>query len=254
MFNKIFAVWVVSLVFLSCATKKDVLYYQDITKRGQGAVKYVPNSIQINDILSITVSSLVPELAEPFNPSSAQGNRQLNTQVMRLSGYLVAQDGSILFPILGTIAVAGKTAVEVQELLSSMISEKGYIKDPVVNVRIINNKVTILGEVKNPGTFSFEEQNVSLIQALGYAGDLTINGVRKDVLLIREVDGVRTYVKLDLTSSQWFDSPYYFLRQNDIIIVNPNGAKIMSSGYLNNIGTTMGILSFALTVYLILLR
>lgn len=89
-------------------------------------------------------------------------------------------------------------------------------------------------------------------QAIGFAGDLTINGVRKDVLLIREINGVRTYVHLDLTSSNWFNSPYYYVKQNDIIIVNPNGPKVMASGYLNSIGTTLGIISFGLTMYLLL--
>ena len=133
-----------------------------------------------------------------------------------------------------------------------MLDDNGYLKDANVNVRVINSKVTVLGEVRNPGTYSFEEQNISLNQAIGYAGDLTINGIRKDVLLIRENNGTRTYIKLDLTSSNWFTSPYYYVKQNDVIIVNPNGAKIMTSGYLANVGNVLGIMSFALTLFIIL--
>jgi len=131
------------------------------------------------------------------------------------------------------------------------LKDKGYINDANVNVRVINSKVTILGEVNKPGTYSFDEQNISLNQAIGYAGDLTINGIRKDVLLIRENNGTRTYVKLDLTSSDWFASPYYYVKQNDVIIVNPNGAKVMTSGYLGNVGSIIGILSLAATIFLL---
>ena len=169
-----------------------------------------------------------------------------------MQGYLVSQEGSIIFPILGSIKVSGKSTDEVQKDLANMLNSKGYLKDPVVSVRIINSKVTILGEVTKPGTYSFDEQNISLNQAIGYAGDLTINGIRKDVLLIREVNGTRTYTHLDLTSTDWFNSPYYYVKQNDVIIVNPNGAKVMTSGYLRDIGAALGTLTFLLTVYILL--
>ena len=109
-----------------------------------------------------------------------------------------------------------------------------------------------MGEVRNAGTYNYDEQNLSLNQAIGLAGDLTINGVRKDVMIIREVNGVRTYAHIDLTSSDWFSSPYYYVKQNDIIIVNPNGPKIMAAGYLNSLGTALGIISLGLAIYLLL--
>lgn len=239
------------MTLLSCASKKDILYYQDIKNNNKSSINYISNEVQINDILYIKVSALISDSTEPFNQNSITAN-SLTTDVLKLQGYLVAQDGTIVFPILGNITVAGKSTLQVQELLLKMIRDNGYIKDPIVSVRIINSKVTILGEVTRPGTYSFDEQNISLNQAIGYAGDLTINAVRKNVLLIREINGTRTYVKLDLTSSDWFTSPYYYVKQNDVIIVNPNGAKIMTSGYLNNIGTTLGILSFGLTIYILL--
>lgn len=245
--------FILALTILSCGSKKDILYYQDIKKSDQSAIQYMPNEVQINDILYIKVSAVVAESAQPFNlDNSTTNNFSVNIQTIKIQGYLVSQEGNIIFPILGAIKVAGKSTDEVQKFISKMLNDNGYLKDPIVSVRIINSKVTVLGEVKNPGTYSFDEQNISLNQAIGYAGDLTINGVRKDVLLIREVNGTRNYVHLDLTSTDWFNSPYYYVKQNDVIIVNPNGPKVMTSGYLRDIGAALGTLTFLLTVYILL--
>ena len=251
MIKKLFFLLIASLFIQSCATKKDILYYQDIKTDSQENISYLPTKLQVNDILFIKVAALIQESADPFNIQvSALGN--INIETYKIQGYLVSQKGTITFPILGEINVAGKTTEEVQDLISKMLKDNGYIKDPTVSVRVINSKVTVIGEVKVPGTYSFEEQNISLNQAIGFAGDLTINGVRKDVLLIREINGTRTYVHLDLTSSKWFDSPYYYVKQNDIIIVNPNGPKVLQSGYVTNVVNILGILSFGITVVLLL--
>lgn len=240
-----------SFFIVSCASKKDILYYQDIQNNSQDPISYLSSNVQINDILFIKVTAIIQESAEPFNIQMNNGGN-VNIETYKIQGYLVSQEGNIIFPLLGKVNVVGKSTEEVQTLLAKMLKDFGYINDATVSVRIINSKVTVLGEVRAPGTYGFDEQNISLNQAIGYAGDLTINGVRKDVLLIREVNGVRTYIHLDLTSSNWFKSPYYYVKQNDIIIVNPNGPKIMTSGYLNSIGTTLGIVSFGLTIYLLL--
>lgn len=237
-------------VILSCASKKEILYYQDTKDSTQSAINYVSNEIQINDILYIKVDALVPESAAPFNLNINTPN--FNPQTIKIQGYLVSQQGTITFPILGEIKVVGKSTKELQDFISNLLFDKGYIKDANVNVRVINSKFTVLGEVRSPGTYSFDEQNISLNQAIGYAGDLTINGKRKDVLLIRENNGTRTFIKLDLTSSSWFASPYYYVKQNDVIIVNPNGAKVMTAGYLNNIGNILGILTLGITLILLL--
>ncbi|WP_333600046.1 polysaccharide biosynthesis/export family protein [Flavobacterium sp.] len=235
----------------SCASKKDLLYYQDLQDNSQDSISYLSNYVQINDILFIKVSALIPESVEPFNILvNASGN--INIETYKVQGYLVAQDGTIAFPVLGTLNVAGKTILDVQNMIAKTLNDNGYIKNPTVSVRVINSKVTVLGEVRSPGTYSFSEQNISLNQAIGYAGDLTINGVRKDVLLIREINGTRTYIHLDLTASTWFNGPYYYVKQNDVIIVNPNGPKVMSSGYLNSLGSILGIVSFGITLILLL--
>ena len=249
MIKKIFLL-LLSLVIVSCASKKDILYYQDLQNGSQEYINYLSSTIQINDILFIKVSALIPESVEPFNLMSSSGNN-VTIETYRIQGYLVSQEGSIAFPIIGTINLAGKTTTEAQTLIAKMLSDGGYINEPTVSVRVINSKITVLGEVKSPGTFNYDEQNLSLNQAIGLAGDLTINGVRKDIMIIREVNGVRTYARVDLTSSDWFTSPYYYVKQNDIIIVNPNGPKITTSGYIYSLGATLGIISFTLTLYLL---
>ena len=250
MIKKIFLL-LLSLTIVSCASKKDILYYQDLKDGSQEYINYLASSIQINDILFIKISALIPESAEPFN-LMVSGSNSSNIAAYKIQGYLVSQEGFIVFPILGTINLAGKTTTEAQKLIAKMLNDGGYIKEPTVSVRVINSKITVLGEVKNPGTFSYDEQNLSLNQAIGLAGDLTINGVRKDVMIIREVNGVRTYANLDLTSTDWFSSPYYYVKQNDIIIVNPNGPKIKTAGYITGLGSALGIISFGLTLYLLL--
>ena len=251
MLKKIFSL-LLSLTIFSCASKKDILYYQDLKDGSQEYINYLSSSIQINDILFIKVTALIPESTEPFNLQVNTNGGNLNIETYRIQGYLVSQEGTIIFPILGAINLAGKSTTEAQILIAKMLSDGGYIKDPKVSVRVINSKITVLGEVKNPGTYSYDEQNLSLNQAIGLAGDLTINGVRKDVMIIREVNGVRTYAHVDLTSSDWFSSPYYYIKQNDVIIVNPNGPKITTAGYLSSIGTTIGFISFGITIYLLL--
>ncbi len=251
MIKKLFVLLIASLFIQSCASKKDILYYQNIKSDSQDTISYLTSKVQVNDILFIKVSALIAESAEPFNIQVSQSGN-VNIESYKIQGYLVSQKGTITFPLMGDITVAGKSTEEIQDMLKKMLNDNGYIKDATVSVRIINSKVTVLGEVRAPGTYSFDEQNISLNQAIGYAGDLTINGVRKDVLLIREINGTRTYVRLDLTSSEWFNGPYYYVKQNDVIIVNPNGPKVLSSGYLNNIGSIVGLLSFFITVVLLI--
>jgi polysaccharide export outer membrane protein len=250
MFQKTFFSLMVLFFLASCSSKKDILYYQDIQTSSQSAINYVANEIQVNDILYIKVDALIQDSAKPFN-LEINNTAAASLQNYRVQGYLVSIDGTIVFPILGSVKVVGKTTNQIQIMLKDLLNDKGYIKDANVNVRVINSKVTILGEVKNPGTYSFDEQNISLNQAIGYAGDLTIFGKRNDILLIRENNGIRNYIKIDLTKSDWFNSPYYYVKQNDIIVVNPNGAKVMSSGYLSNIGSIIGILSLVATIVLL---
>jgi polysaccharide export outer membrane protein len=123
-----------------------------------------------------------------------------------------------------------------------------------VSVRILNAKVTVLGEVKLPGTYTYSEQTITLPQAIGYAGDITIEANRKEVMLIREEEGIRKYHKIDLTKSDWFNSPYYNIKQNDIVYVYPNNVKVKSAGFIGNTNTVLSVFSILLTTFVLLTR
>jgi polysaccharide export outer membrane protein len=244
-----------ALVILnSCASKKQILYMQDALQQGNGAVNYESANIQPNDILKITVESLVYEAAIPYNKSTAIGNIPQNLQILQLDGYLVSLENTINFPVLGEISTANKTTKELEIIIKEKLISEGHLANPNVNVRLINAKVTILGEVNKPGTYSFTEQNITLLQALGYANDLTINGKREDVLITREVDGIRKVSHIDLTSAAFMNSEYYFIKPNDVIVVNPNNPKVKSAGFIGNVGTILTIASLALSVTILLTR
>ncbi len=246
--------WIGILVFQSCASKKEILYFQD-ANQVPSEVIFSQSDIQINDILSIRISSLVPEAAAPYNNSTSQGASSLaDPEAQKLSGYLVGMDYTIVIPVLGKINVSEKTPTELEDYLRNVLEKEGHLKNPVVSVRIVNSKVTVLGEVKAPGTYEFYEQSITLPQALGYANDLTINGVRNDIMIFREVNGKRTVGHIDMTTTDWFKSPYYQIKQNDVIVVQPNGPKVMTSGYIPNLGAYLGVFSLALTTILLLTR
>ena len=252
--NSLLLLWIGILTLQSCASKKDIYYFQD-ADQAPTEVNYFQSNIQVNDILSIRISSLIPEAAAPYRATDIQGSSNTgNSDTQKMSGYLVAKDLTINFPVLGKIDVSNKTPTQLEEYLRNLLENGGHLKNPVVIVRIVNSKVTVLGEVGSPGTYDFTEQSITLPQALGYAGDLTINGVRSDIMVFREVDGKRTVGHIDMTTTDWFTSPYYQIKQNDVIVVQPNGPKVMTSGYLPNIGAYLGVFSLLLTTILLITK
>jgi polysaccharide export outer membrane protein len=233
------------LVLNSCTSKKDLIYFSDLDVNKTDKIVFSESKIQINDILSVIISSSSPELAVNYNTNQNSSEAQL--------GYLVTLDGSITLPILGKIRVKDLTFEELEMMLIKELVNEDHLTNPIVYVRLLNAKFTILGEVNRPGTYNFTEQNISLLQALGYAGDLSIYGKRQNVLLIREENNQKNYVTLDLTSKQWFNSPYYYLKPNDVIYVNPNGTKIKSAGYIGNFATFISLVSVAFSTFLTIL-
>lgn len=251
------AVIFIFLVFQSCASKKDILYLQDSDRYNNSAVQYASPTIQPNDILKITIGALSQEAIIPYNKSSLTGNSGGGGgggQMMELSGYLVTEAETINFPQLGVISTNGKTTKQLEQDIKNLLESSDQLLDPTVDIRIMNAKVTILGEVNSPGNYNFTEQNITLLQALGYAGDLTILGKREDILFIREVDGVRQVAHLDLTSANIFNSPYFIIKPNDTIIVNPNGPKVKSAGYISNLGITLSVFTILLSTTILLTR
>ncbi len=245
---------IVLLLIQGCASKKDIVYFGDADNLAQSNIIYKAPNIQINDILDIKVSAIIAETALPYNFQTSMFLNTQNTDNQKLQGYLVTSDGTISFPILGSISVVGKATKEAEKQIEELLINGGHINNPTVRIRVINGKVTILGEVTKPGTFNYSEENITLPQAIGYAGDLTIRGKRNNILIIREEDGVRSQQRVDFTKTDWFNSPYYYIKQNDIIVVEPNGPKVKSAGFVGDLGTFISVFSLALSTFLLIIR
>ena len=211
----------------SCASSKKVVYLQDVVPLKQQDIeqKYEVY-IHTDDLLAIMVNSKNPELALPFNMPMV--SYQLGSQTapqQRVLGYLVDTNGDIDFPILGKLHVAGLTRLQLTDMIKQRLIDEDLIKDPIVTVQFLNYKVSVMGEVNRPGSFNISGDRITLLEALSMAGDLTIYGRRDRVAVIREKDGKRTILMHDLRSSDIFNSPCYYLQQNDIVYVEPNKAK-----------------------------
>ncbi|PKP25757.1 MAG: sugar transporter [Bacteroidetes bacterium HGW-Bacteroidetes-2] len=240
----------------SCVSKKEILYMQDIEKLNTAAEVVIQNNpvIHSNDILVIQVSSYDMEASAPFNLLAPARNilEQGTSQNLQGQGYLVNNDGSIEFPVLGTLQVGGMTRQELVEDLKTKISV--YVKDPIINIRISNFKVTVLGEVTRPGDYYIENERITLLEAFGKAGDLTIFGKRDNILILREQNGIKTYNKIDITKSDFLDSPYYYLQQNDVVYVQPNNAQINSAAYNRNSSVYISIASVLISIIVLISR
>lgn len=240
-------------LFSSCASKKDIIYFQDATNYASTPIHLKATLIQPNDILNIRIGALVPEAALPYNIQiGTTANPTID--MLKVQGYLVTTEGTIVLPILGKINTAGLTILDLETEIKSQLEKGGHLVSPTVAIRVLNAKVTILGEVKSPGTYPFLEQSLSINQALGYAGDLTINGKRNDILLIRESEGKRTITHIDLTTVNWMSNPEYQIRQNDVLVVNPNNAKVKTAGYIGSAGNVFTIASLLLSSIILLTR
>ena len=246
----------ISLVLLismgSCVSNKNMLYLQDEEgiKVMETIVKVEPK-MQQGDILAINVSAVDAEAALPFNlyETPIIGNTMTNAKPLT---YLVNSDGEINFPVLGKIKAEGYTTKELTNKLTEALAV--YIKKPIVNIRLTNFKITVLGEVKAPGTYPVPNERISILEAIGLAGDLTIQGKRQTVVLIREQGGKRTFVDIDLTSKEMLNSPYFYLAQNDVLIVEPNKSKVNSSAIGANTGIILTSISFLISIVAILIR
>ncbi len=230
----VFPCLVAILLFASCQSYKKVPYLQDAKVVEQTAQQenLYDAKIMPKDLLTIVVSCTSPELAVPFNLTVATQNNVAITSTTSqpiLQQYLVDNDGKINFPVLSELRVGGLTKKEAEQLIVEKL--KPYIKEtPIVTVRMVNYKISVLGEVARPGTFTISNEKVNLLEALAMAGDMTVWGVRDNVKLIREsADGKQEIITLDLNSAETILSPYYWLQQNDIVYVTPNKAKARNS-------------------------
>ena len=243
----------------SCYSVKKIVYFSNLSDTGkvyiQDSIQRFQARIQPGDLLDIYVSSMSATASAPFNlgnvpttPTDAGAATAVTTGATPQRGYLVDQDGNIDYPYLGRIRVAGSGTTALRDTLEARLQL--YLTQPSVNVRFLNYKITILGEVARPANYSITSERVTVMDALGMAGDLTIYGRRENILVIREVNGHREFARLNLSSSDVFQSPYYFLKQNDIVYVEPGRAKIASSDdrLTRNISIVSAVLALTLSV------
>ncbi|MGZ4036806.1 MAG: polysaccharide biosynthesis/export family protein [Bacteroidia bacterium] len=241
----------------SCISKKKMVYFQGKgDSKTEGAKNYTP-VLKSDDLLSILVTAFDAEAVRPFNlPLASMSTTQYggySTGTPSQPGFLVDANGNIDFPVIGAVHLGGMDRLAATALLKEKLS--AYVSNPIVIIRILNFKVTVLGEVRNPGTFTIPNERITLPEAIGIAGDLNITGVRNNVLVVRDVDGKKTETRVDLTSKELFSSPVYYLNQNDMIYVEPNRAKINSS-VINpaNAGIIISAVSLIITVLALITR
>ena len=227
-----------STLFLgtACTNMKRATYFYDTSDSTflSTNTESLEPVLRENDLLSISVSSVNPEAAEMFNVSNVVATEASTVAGPRaaVSGYLIDQDGFIRFPVLGKIKAAGKTKKALREEITSELQTQKLLIDPIVDVRYLNFKVSVLGEVKTPTVLTIPNEKISLLEALGLAGDITIYGNKENVALLREEDGVKKLRRIDLTSNELFSSPYYYLKSNDIVYVEPTPAKVAESSLI----------------------
>ncbi len=255
--NNINSLLILLVIFMltSCGPTKNIVYFQDeplsnaVINTNDTELTY-----KVGDMLTINVSGLDPDAVRPFNLPVASFSTQTNAQQnnTRMQSYLINNDGTIQFPVLGALQMKGLTRTQATDMLTKKLEE--YLKNPIVNIRLINFSITVLGEVNRPGTYTISDERITLSEALGYAGDLTIYGKRNNILLIRELDGEKRYAKLDLTSVNIVNSKNYYLSQNDVIYVEPNKSKARTSNYTQNNAVLISAVGTLATIIAILIR
>ena len=217
---------VLGMVMVGCVSKRDIVYLTDAVRDSAMAMEEMKmRGIEVGDILGIYVESETPESALQFNQETnkvaVSDGIVLNPATSTVSGYLVNADGDIIFPVLGKMHVVGMTYTELSALIESRLIKEGHIKDPVVTVKLMNFRVCVLGEVHTPKVLHSESNRMTIFEALGEAGDVTLYGKRSKVTVVREERGQRIIGTLDLSNDSVFMSPYYMLHQNDIVYVEP---------------------------------
>jgi polysaccharide export outer membrane protein len=260
--SDLYKVLLLALIILfsaSCSRYRQVPYFQDLdhTKISEESVdNYSPLKIQAGDLLGINVASLSVEnefasassrvtgsaTTNIGNPKANYGQGTDNTNPNPVYGYRVTQQGEVILPYVGKVKAVGMTTDEFAAKLGPQLEP--YLKQPVVSIRVLNFKISVLGDVLRPDVFSVQNERITIMEALGLAGDLNITAKRKNVLLIREVEGKRQYMPVDMTSKNLFSSPYYYLQNNDVIYVEPDRTKYapLDLGY-RSLNTTLAIIS-----------
>lgn len=239
-------------LFGSCASRKDLVYFLPDSTELHTSYELNAPKLQPGDRLFIMVSADDIRATEPFNQINVYTTRPLGNDPISRPLYAIDLDGNVDFPKLGKVRLAGLTRVQAIEKMQQQLSK--YIEGPTVNLQVTNFQVTVLGEVRSPGTFTINNDRITLLEALGRAGDLTINGVRHNVKVIREENGQKQEYHVDLTKRDALNSPVYYLAQNDVVYVEPNGARRQSSRYTQNTSVFVSFASVIVSVIAVLSR
>jgi len=247
-----------TLIFSSCVVTKKSVYFNDLPDSSK-ARSIIPADfkepvIQPDDILSVTIQTIDPSTTLAVNQVSAMpavgASSASPTGQQVITGFLVDKEGNIAMPMLGNIKLLGLTTYQARLRIQELASK--YFKEPTVQVRFANYKITVIGEVAKPATYTVPNEKVTLLDAIGLAGDLTIYGKRENVLLVRDSEDKKEFVRFDLNSSDIFKSPYFYLKQNDVIYVEPGKGKVAATNAartqtLTIIGSLLSVIIVALS-------
>lgn len=233
---------------VSCGSTKKVVYFQNADNLDTVVnIDTFEPRFKIDDIVSIFVSTFDMQAASPFNLTTGgiTGGDDTNGNGGKAIDYLIGKDGDINFPVLGKIKLLGLTNEEAKQLLVEKL--KDYLKEPIVNIRIKNFRVTILGAVNRPGTYTIAGERITILEAIGLAGDLDIRGRRDNMLVIRDFNGTKTYTRANITNKEITKSPVYYLTQNDVIYIEPNKSAVQASAN-NNLPLILSVVSTLVAV------
>lgn len=246
--KKVYILLLSIILFSGCATKDEIVYFENVqsVEGQQNLLNYEP-IIQTNDVLRINVSSssINEEIVKPFQMpgQNQQGGSSGGGQASSLMGYLVDPEGFIQFPVIGQIEVTGLRISEVRNKLEKEIEV--YVKDPIIDVRIMNFSITVLGEVNSPGRIQIPDGRVSMPELMAMVGDISYDGKRENITIIREENGIKSVGTIDMTETDLFNSPYFYLKQNDIVYVEPSYRAVKSAGFFTSY---QGIISLGTTI------
>lgn len=252
--NRIFQfLCIISLLAITaCGSRKEIVYFQNQEQLTTSFEQYIPK-IQPTDQLAIVISAADVAAAAPFNQlSTIQTTTNSNSLSPYSPTYTVDENGNISLPMVGSIKLAGLTRSQAIETIKEKVSK--YVVNPGVNVNFVNFRISVLGEVSRPGSFIVPTERITLLDALGMAGDLTIKGKRENITVIRESNGVKERYTVDLTSESALNSPVYYLAQNDVVYVEPNSAQVTASKFTPNYTLWISMAGVIISVISVLTR
>lgn len=242
--------FIIALAF-SCSSKKDVVYLQDTNNNDIFTLEYNDYKLDVDDILKIDILDQNLEITGLFNKNTTLSNN-LNSESVIYSGYQINTEGFINFPEIGEIYAKDLSLIELKNKLRNLLIDNDLLKNPIIDIKIVNSSFVALGEFNKPGRYSYVENNLNLLEAIAMAGDLTINGKRNNIKIIRKKNNTNEFNVIDITSADFINSEYFQVFPDDIILVSPNSTRVKNAGIIGNSGTLLSLLSFLLSSIIVI--